>query len=144
MAFPDLFKVIGLLIKERKIQMHLSPTSTSEKIYRSRKEYLNSRFRILVDKHFTHERGIDFFASLLCITPKYLSSVVKQTSGKTPNYWISETIIREVKKQLLNSTKSIKEIAHTLNFRDNSSLGKYFKKHTGLSPSFYRTSHNIQ
>ena len=72
------------------------------------------------------------------ITPKYLSESVKAVSRRTPNEWIDNYVTMELRVQLRNSTKSIKQIAEELNFPNQSFLGKYFKEHVGLSPSDYR------
>ena len=79
-----------------------------------------------------------WYAEQLCITPKYLSEVIKQVSKRTPNEWIDNYVMLEVRVLLKNTTKSIKEITEELNFPNQSFLGKYFKEHMGVSPSEYR------
>ena len=79
-----------------------------------------------------------FYARQLNITPKYLSSVVKEVSGKTAARWIDESVILEAKTLLKYSGMSIQEIAYSLNFSTQSFFGKYFKQHTGTSPSRYK------
>ena len=74
----------------------------------------------------------------MCITPKYLSETVKAISGRTPNEWIDNYVVLEMRVQLKNSMKSIKDIANDLNFPNQSFMGKYFKEHVGLSPTDYR------
>ena len=69
---------------------------------------------------------------------KYLSSVVKEVSGKTAARWIDESVILEAKALLKYSGMSIQEIAYHLNFSTQSFFGKYFKQHTGTSPSRYK------
>ncbi len=76
----------------------------------------------------------------MCITPKYLSETVKQISKRTPNEWIDKYVTLEVRVQLKNTAKSIKEIAEDMHFPNQSFLGKYFKEHSGMSPSEYRKS----
>ena len=79
-----------------------------------------------------------WYAQQLCITPKYLSEMVKQVSRRTPNEWIDYYVTLEIRVLLRNSTMSIKEISQHLNFPNQSFLGKYFKEHVGMSPSNYR------
>ena len=74
----------------------------------------------------------------LCISPKYLSETVKAVSKRTPNEWIDSYVIMELCMLLRSSQRSIKEIAQSLNFSNQSFLGKYFKEHMGVSPSDYR------
>ena len=64
----------------------------------------------------------------------------KQVSQRTPNEWIDHYVIVEMKVQLKNTMKSVKEIAQPMNFPNQSFMGKYFKQHTGLSPLKYRKS----
>ena len=104
----------------------------------SRGEAIFARFVGLLEQHFHTERRVGWYAQQLCITPKYLSEVVKQISKRTPNEWIDNYVVLELRVQLKNSTKSIKEIAKDLHFPNQSFLGKYFKEHVGISPSEYR------
>jgi AraC-like DNA-binding protein len=81
---------------------------------------------------------VSWYAKQLCITPKYLSEAVKAVSRRTPNEWIDDYIILELRVQLKNTTKTIKEIARDLNFPNQSFLGKFFREHVGISPLRYR------
>ena len=81
-----------------------------------------------------------WYAQQLCISPKYLSEMVKQASKRTPNDWIDNYVIMEARVLLKNSAKSIKQIAEELHFPNQSFLGKYFKEHVGMSPTAYRKS----
>jgi len=105
---------------------------------RKRADDLFARFVRLLEENFRSERRVSWYADQLCITPKYLSEVVKSVSKRTPNEWIDNYVILEVRVQLKNTTKSIKEITKELHFPNQSFLGKYFKERTGLSPSDYR------
>ena len=84
------------------------------------------------------ERNVRFYARRLNITPKYLSTVSKDVSGKTAARWIDEAVILEAKSLLRYSGMSIQEIAYHLNFSTQSFFGKYFKQHTGYSPSRFK------
>ena len=104
----------------------------------SRSEEYFSRFMKLLAIHFKQERKVDFYASQLCVTPKYLSSMVKKESGKTPSKWIDEVVMEEIGYLLRYSTSSIKEIAYQMNFSNISFFGKFVKRYTGVSPHHYR------
>lgn len=106
----------------------------------TRAEIIFTKFIKLVEKHFRQERRVGWYAQQLCITAKYLSETVKSASQRTPNEWIDNYVILELRVQLKNSTKAIKEIAEELNFPNQSFLGKFFKEHVGMSPSEYRRS----
>ncbi len=106
----------------------------------TRAEVIFTKFIALVAKNFKRERRVSWYAQELCITPKYLSETVKSVSRRTPNEWIDDYIILELRVQLKNSTKNIKQITDDLNFPNQSFLGKFFKEHVGISPSKYRKS----
>ncbi len=101
-------------------------------------EYFN-RFMKLLLIHYKQERKVDFYASKLCVTSKYLSSMVKEASGKTPSKWIDEVVMEEIYHLLKDSNISIKEIAYELNFANASFFGKFVKRYIGVSPRHYRT-----
>lgn len=104
----------------------------------SRADAIFAQFIRLLEEKFRQERRVGWYAEQLCITPKYLSEVIKQVSKRTPNEWIDNYVMLEVRVLLKNTTKSIKEITEELNFPNQSFLGKYFKEHMGVSPSEYR------
>lgn len=107
---------------------------------RTRQEEYFERFLMEVVKHYKIRRSVQFYADLLHITPKYLSTVIKEVSGRSAADWIDEFVIQESKLMLRHSTKSIQEITYELNFSTQSFFGKYFKRHVGLSPSEYRSA----
>ena len=107
---------------------------------KSRQEIIFTKFIKMVEQNFRHERRVAWFAKELNITPKYLSETVKSVSNRTPNEWINYYAILELRVQLKNTIKSIKEISDELNFPNQSFMGKFFKDHVGMSPSQYRKS----
>lgn len=106
----------------------------------SRADVIFTRFLKLVENNCKCERRVAWYAQQLCISPKYLSEMVKQASKRTPNDWIDNYVIMEARVLLKNSAKSIKQIAEELHFPNQSFLGKYFKEHVGMSPTAYRKS----
>lgn len=105
---------------------------------KTRKEELFERFMREVADNYKKERSVAFYAEKLCLTPKYLSAAVKEASGKLAGEWIDECVILEAKILLKSSGRSIQQIAEDLNFANQSFFGKYFKQHTGMSPSQYK------
>lgn len=97
-----------------------------------------TQFKSLLSEHFIQEREVSFYADKLHLTPKYFSTVIKKISGKTAGSWINDMVLLESKVRLQNHEQSISQIAYDLNFSDPSHFGKFFKKHTGLSPMEYR------
>lgn len=106
----------------------------------SRQEELFKMFMRLVHEHCTHHREVSFYADRLCISSRYLSNVVQSVSGTTAKNIISRHVILEMKAMLKSTTLSIQEISNRLHFPDQSFFGRYFKKHTGMSPLEYRNN----
>ncbi len=103
-----------------------------------RGEIIFDDFMLLLKQYNKRERNVQFYASKLNISTKYLSAVVKEVSGKTAAKWIDESVILEAKSMLIYSGMSIQNIATELNFSTQSFFGKYFKQHTGVSPSRFK------
>lgn len=104
----------------------------------SRKEELLEKFIREVMDGYKVNRSVSYYADKLCLTPKHLSCVVKEVSGKTAGEWIDDFVILEAKALLMSSDMSIQEIAETLHFANQSFFGKYFKHGAGVSPKEYR------
>jgi len=99
------------------------------------------KFVALIYTHFKEQRDVTFYAGLLCITPRYLSLITKYvTCNETPKELINRHIILEIKVMLQSTQLPVQEIAHQLNFPDQSYLGRYFKRYTGVSPTEYRNN----
>lgn len=96
------------------------------------------RFLELVKKEYTEHRDVEYFASQMNMTAKYMSAVVKKTSGKTPLEWIEEYVILDAKAQLSSTMNTVQQIAWSLHFPTQSFFGRYFKRIVGMSPSDYR------
>ena len=101
-------------------------------------ELLVEKFMGLVQTHYKQERILEFYADQLCLTPKHLSKVIKETTHKTANDWIDEHVILEAKALLKSTNMTAQQISEELNFSDQSFFGKYFRRHTGMSPKEYK------
>ena len=104
----------------------------------NRAEEYFKQFTHLLGEHFREERSVGFYARQLCITPKYLTTLIKRISGQSVSEWIDNYVILEAKTLLKYSTMSIQEIAYYLHFPNQSFFGSYFKRNTGMSPSQYK------
>ena len=98
------------------------------------------QFIKLVTENYTRQRQVLFYADHLCMSPKYLSKLVKDVSGKSAPEWIDSYVLLEAKHLLKYSNMSIKEIVFRLNFSNQTVFYKYFKAHTGMTPTDYRNS----
>jgi AraC-like DNA-binding protein len=98
------------------------------------------RFISLVAQHFKKERNIDFYADRLCVSKKYLSSLLKQHTGMTALMWIERYVVLYAKSSLSSINITIQQLSDELNFPSQSVFGKYFKRVEGISPKAYRES----
>jgi AraC family transcriptional activator of pobA len=111
-----------------------------ENINVSKTSVLLANFKTLLSKEVLQERSVKFYAGKLNVTPKYLSEVIKEQTGRTAGEWIDQTVILEAKVLLQKKDLSIFQVSEMLNFSDQSVFGKFFKVNTGIPPLTYRNS----
>lgn len=99
-----------------------------------------NQFEKLIESHFKTEKSPSFYASKMSITLKHLNRICKTILNKTATQLITERIILEAKRLLINKNKSISQIADELNFENYSYFAKLFKKENGISPSEFRNT----
>lgn len=109
-----------------------------EKTRYTRQEEVFNRFLELVNKYAVRERNVSFYADRLYLTPRYLSTLIRQTSEKTVMDWINEAVIQEAKLLLRHSDKLVYQIADELNFPNASFFCKFFRRLTGKTPNEYK------
>jgi len=107
---------------------------------KSKNEMVAEQFLNHVEAYYKEKRGVEFYANKLCLTPKYLSKLVKESSGQSANEWIDSYVILEAKALLKSTNKNIQQISDELNFPSQSFFGKYFKRQVGVSPKEYKRS----
>ena len=96
------------------------------------------RFLDLLTNETVKRRSVAYYAGRLCITPKYLSTVCRRESGKSPHEWIREYTLADIAYYLKSTTLTIKEISDRLEFPNLSFFGRFVKEHFGVSPMKYR------
>ena len=105
---------------------------------RTSAEVLTMKFLQEVKEHFRAERQLGFYAERLCITPRYLSRVVRETTGASAAEWIERYVVLEARALLKSTTMTIQQVSDALNFPSQTFFGKYFKRRLGISPKEYR------
>lgn len=103
-----------------------------------REEVYFKQFISLLSEYHQKERSVTFYAEKMKVAPKYLSTIIKKVTMRTPSDWIDNMVIVEAKNMLKYSDLNIQEIANNMNFPNQSFFGKYFKQRTGMTPSEYR------
>ncbi|MGN0282021.1 MAG: helix-turn-helix domain-containing protein [Prevotella sp.] len=114
------------------------PTAADDQRATGIKRNLAHDFLILLSEDVSRHRTVKYFADKLCVSPKYLTQVVKSETGKTVSQWIKEQLTEQIRHLLLNTSLSCKEIAIQLGFPNNSFFGKFTKAHLGTSPMLFR------
>lgn len=109
-----------------------------QSINRSREQTIFDRFIQLVNQHCHEQHQIGYYADRLCLTERYLSTVIRQTSGVTAKEWIDRALITRIKVELMHTDKSVSRISEDLNFPNPSFFNKYFKRLIGITPQKYR------
>ena len=104
----------------------------------SRAEQICGQYLSLVEMHCRDQHTVEWYASQMCLAPKYLSNVVKQTLNISPNACIDRVLIRQAKSLLSSTSLSIQQISDRLGFQNQSHFGTFFKRQTRLSPSLFR------
>ena len=105
---------------------------------KTKREGLFEEFYNLLLAHYKESREVGFYADRLCLTPKYLSAVIKDLTGKSAFDWINDYVTLEAKALLKSTNMTIQQISDELNYANQSFFGKYFKRLTGVSPKEYR------
>lgn len=130
--------LVSLLLDLANIFLHHGGQLSASQLTRG--EELMERFLELLHTHFREEHGVAFYADALSISAQYLSMILRNQTGKSANKWIVEILLGEAKMLLKNPQFSIQQIAEQLHFSDQSTFGKFFKKHVGQSPLEFRRS----
>ena len=118
----------------------ISEGEVSDRVPLTRPEELTGQFLALVDVHCREHHSTAWYASEMCLTPKYISNVIKQTLGFSPGRCIGEAIIRQAKSMLSSTSLTVQEIADALGFQNQSHFGTFFHRYTGINPTSYRRS----
>ena len=105
----------------------------------TREEEITGKFLMLVDANCEQQHALDWYASELCLSTRYVANTVKQTLGMTASSCIERALMQRAKAILSTSTTPIAEIAEKLGFQNQSHFGTFFKRQEGCSPKDFRT-----
>ena len=116
----------------------VSQKNVLKKTAMSNNMLIYERFLKCVGENYRKEHSVIFYADVLCLTPKYLSSVIYETSGKHASDLIHEYIVLDAKSLLKSTNMSLKNISDDLYFCTPSHFGRFFKRYAGCTPSEYK------
>ncbi len=128
-------KLLALLYQLREFTIAFNQW---EEGFTSPQQILFHKFIQLINNYYIEKRTIEEYALLLHVTPNHLSQSIKYASGKNALLFINERIISESKSLIQYTDFDMAEIAYKLNFSDPANFGKFFKKHTDLTPMEFR------
>lgn len=106
-------------------------------------ERISDDFFRLMSQHYKQERTVKFYAAQMAITPKHLSKVIRNATGRSPHEWFDDAIMLEIKNQLRLTDKSILQISEELSFSTPSAFVQFFRHHEGITPHKYRRGNDI-
>ena len=106
---------------------------------RSREQTIFDRFLQLVTQHCAEHHQIGYYAERMCLTERYLSTVIRQASGTTAKDWIDRALITRIKIELRHTDKPAAQIADEMHFANPSFFSKYFRRLTGMTPGEYKS-----
>lgn len=130
-----------MLLLDNHMMQDKEYTSTFERYFdinSSRANQLFYQFIHLLSDNYMHRLPVSWYAEKLSITPKYLTFICRQAIDKTPSSLIDEVTMQEIKKRLLDTDATIKEISYAMNYGSASSFCKFFRQQTGTSPMQFR------
>lgn len=138
-SLKSYFSVLCSLVLE-----HMDVAASQNSDNKDRQLVLYTQFMNLIVSDFREYRDIKHYASELNISPKYFSRLIKNASGKTAGEWIDEFVVLEAKAMLSSRRYSVQQISDALSFPNQSFFAKYFKSHTGQTPSEYKSQYSKQ
>ncbi len=114
------------------------------KINKTKKQSdLIDEFNSLIDSDTNTKRFVKEYAALLFVNPNYLNERIKLETGHPASFWINQSIIINIKKTLLKTTKPLSEIAKKFNFPNSTHLIRFFKKQENITPLAFRKQHKV-
>lgn len=110
----------------------------ANRLSQNREQRLFADFIQLVNKDAVREHQIDYYASRLCLSARYMSTLIKKVSGHAAKDWIDDALVTHAKIALKHSDKSVAQISEELNFPNPSFFSKFFRRMTSMTPGEYR------
>lgn len=125
--------LFALIMEVNRLYIH-----RETKVRVSRPDEITDRFFYLLHRHCKEEHYSAFYAGKLCISDKHLMRTIRQKTGQTFHFWLSDFLMREAKVLLRSTDMSIMEIAEILHFPNSSFFARFFRRHQGVPPLQFR------
>lgn len=137
---PRRFDMLADLLEVLFYLLHDYRKQNGVEVYQpSQQEELFNRFYQAIIDHYKESREVRFYSDLLCLSPKYFSTVIKKLTNTRAIDWINGYVLVQAKSLLRNEQQlSIQQIAQRLGFSDQAAFSRFFKANAGVTPSNYR------
>ena len=146
---PDIVRMLfGTIVLEILSIMRRNSEQVAEEVQHEdinsslHKKRIIDDFLRLVEESDGRIRRVDEFACQLNITPKYLSTILKEVMNRRPSTYIQLYTLKAIERRLRFTDMTMQEIANDLNFPNPSFFGKYCKEHLGMTPLEYRMKYH--
>lgn len=126
------------MMERHELIRHTGDTLQPKGEYSTMQQHMNRFMQLLVNTK-PIERKVNWYASQLCITPKYLNIICQQLVQQPPSVIIEREISQRALHLLRETSLSIKEISQQLGFNNQSHFGTFVRHATGVSPLQVRT-----
>lgn len=136
--------LMAVFVQIARIAMATVPPEGGNSTMRSRKWALLERFHSLVDQHFRQHLPVEEYAAKMGLTAGHLSRLCRDVLGQSSMDVINARIVHEAERELVYSILGIKQVASLLGFADEAYFGRFFRKHTGLTPTQFRQSARLK
>ncbi|WP_456459891.1 helix-turn-helix domain-containing protein [Reichenbachiella sp.] len=117
-------------IKRKKSSDQVPINDVNYKLFRA--------LKIAIEKNYKEEHSVQFYADLLNVQPRALNAATRKYAERSTGELIQERLLLEAQRILFHEDKRVKEICYELGFDDPAYFTRFFKKHTGLAPQFYK------
>ena len=106
----------------------------------SHKRQVLMTFLLALNQEYKKQRAVRYYAGKQGLSPRHFADIIKQESGYTPMEWINMVTINQAKNLLSQSNMLVKQVADELGFPEQFTFRKFFKQHTGVSPTEYQNN----
>lgn len=124
------------LLKQERIIVEADASTDRDKM-------LFNQFLELLSNEQLKRQQVSYYADKLHITSKYLSTICRKVSGKSPIRWITDSVMEDCYQQLRTTNLTVKEISNKLGFPNSSFFGQYFREQAGMTPMEYRIKNAV-
>ena len=131
-------RIFLLIICEELLHQVSSTPLEGKSASTEREKLLFNKFLDILQNEQQKRHQVNYYAERLCITPKYLSTISRNVSGKSPMRWITDSVMEDCYQLLRNTDLTVKEISARLGFPNSSFFGQYFREQAGVTPVSYR------